>query len=392
MSNGSDQQKAADAARASERRNASMVRASLDAIITIDSSGAIIQFNPAAESLFGYSESDAVGKNIGELVVPSHLRHELQAAMTRHLTTGEGLILNKRVEMPVRRRDGSEVITELAITLLDGTQPPLFAWFLRDLTGEKASQARIARLLSDLQLADRNKTDFLATLSHELRDPLAPMRNALELIAHSDATQEAREKARDIITRQVLVMERLVDDLLDISRISRDKLSLREESIELAAVLNIALEISLPLIASKHQEVKTSPLDESISLTGDPVRLAQVFVNLLTNASKYTDPGGQISLIAERRGTHAVVTVKDSGVGIAPDVLPRVFEKFWQADVWADRSRGGLGIGLTLVKRLVEMHHGTVEARSEGLGRGTEVVVRLPLRVATQTDNGGSET
>lgn len=357
-----------------------MVRASLDAIITIDSSGAIIQFNPAAESLFGYSESEAVGKNIGELVVPPHLRYELQAAMSRHLTTGEGLILNKRVEMPVRRRDGSEVITELAITLLDGTEPPLFAWFLRDITGEKASQARIARLLNDLQEADRNKTDFLATLSHELRDPLAPLRSALELIAHSDATQEVREKARDIIARQVLVMERLVDDLLDISRISSDKLRLHEESIELAAVLNNALEVSLPLIASKHQALTTSPPHESISLTGDPVRLAQVFVNLLINASKYTDPGGQISLIAERRGTHAVVTVKDTGVGIAPDVLPRVFEKFWQADVRADRSRGGLGIGLTLVKRLVEMHRGTVEVRSEGLGRGTEVVVRLPLR------------
>ncbi len=363
-----------------------MVRASLDAIIMIDSSGAIIQFNPAAESLFGYSESDAVGKNIAELVVPAHLRYELQAAMTRHLTTGEGLILNTRVEMPVRRRDGSEVITELAITLLDGTEPRLFAWFLRDVSGEKASRARIARLLNDLQVADRNKTDFLATLSHELREPLAPLRSALELIAHSDATQEAREKARDIIARQLLVMERLVNDLLDISRISSDKLMLREEPIELAAVLNNALEISLPLIASKHQELKTSPRHEAISLTGDPVRLAQVFANLLTNASKYTDPGGQISLIAERRGTHAVVTVKDTGVGIAPDVLPRVFEKFWQADVWTDRSRGGLGIGLTLVKRLVEMHHGTVEVRSEGLGRGTEVLVRLPLRSVSQPE------
>lgn len=380
-----------DAARASERRNASLIRASLDAIVTIDGAGAVIEFNPAAESLFGYSESEAVGKNLGDLIVPKHLQYEFRAALARRLSSREGLLL-KRVEMPAQRRDGSEVIVELTITALDGSDPPLFTWFLRDITQEKAAQARIARLLSDLREADRNKTDFLATLSHELRGPLAPLRSAVELIAHAGATTDAREKARNIITRQVHVMERLVSDLLDISRISSNKLDLRDEHVEVTSVLHSAVETSLPLIRSKRQQLETSVRHESITVAGDSVRLAQVFANLLTNASKYTGDDGKIWLTVERQGNDAVVTVKDTGIGIAPEMLPRVFEKFWQADMSADQSRGGLGIGLTLVKRLVEMHRGTVEVRSDGRGRGTEVIVRLPLLAGAQPSDGPTES
>jgi PAS domain S-box-containing protein len=372
-------EKADDAGRAFETRHAKLVRASLDAIITIDSTGSVVEFNPAAESLFGFSESEAVGKNLGELIMPARVRYEFQAAMRRHLSGSEGLSLN-RVEVPAQRRDGQEITVELTITSLDGTDPPLFTWFLRDITYEKAAQARIARLLTQLRDADRRKTEFLATLSHELRGPLAPLRTAVELLTHAHASKETREKAGAIIVRQVSVMERLVNDLHDLSRISNNKLDLRKEDVQLTSVLMNAVETTLHLIESKHQVLKTTVRDETVILSADAFRLAQVFANVLTNASKYTDPEGEISLIAEREGRDAVVTIKDTGAGIAPEVLPRVFEKFWQDDASSDRSRGGLGIGLTLVKRLVELHQGTVEVRSAGLGHGTEVIVRLPAR------------
>ena len=229
-----------------------------------------------------------------------------------------------------------------------------------------------------LRQADRRKDEFLATLAHELRNPLAPMRNALQVmqLASKDAAVVAR--AREMMERQMRQVVRLVDDLLDVSRITRGKLELRKQRVDLAAVVRTAVETSRPLIEAANHELTVTLPPRPIFVEGDPMRLAQVFSNLLNNAAKYTERGGKIGLTAERQGSDAVVVVRDTGLGIPVEMLGQVFELFTQVDRTLEKAQGGLGIGLTLVRRLVEMHGGSVEARSEGYGHGSEFVVRLP--------------
>jgi PAS domain S-box-containing protein len=230
-----------------------------------------------------------------------------------------------------------------------------------------------------LREADRRKDEFLATLAHELRNPLSPMSNAVQLMRQPGVAPAVATRAMGILERQLAHMVRLIDDLLDINRISRNKLELRKERIELSAVIQAALETSRPLIEASGHELTVSLPDEPVYLDADLTRLGQVFSNLLTNAAKYTDRGGRIHLSAERHGHEVVVSVADSGIGIAAEHLPRLFEMFSQLTPALQRSQGGLGIGLTLVRGLVEMHGGSVEARSEGMGKGSEFVVRLPV-------------
>ena len=233
-----------------------------------------------------------------------------------------------------------------------------------------------------LNEANRRKDEFLATLAHELRNPLAPIRNALELLRRGSGDATLIEKARSMMGRQVGQMVRLVDDLLDISRITRGKLQLRKERVELADILNAAVETARPLIeASAHELTVTMP-PQPVPVQADPTRLAQVLANLLNNAAKYTDKAGHIWLTAERRGGEAVVSVRDTGIGIPAEHLPRLFEMFSQVASALERSQGGLGIGLALVKGLVEMHGGRVEARSGGVGSGSEFTVTLPVAEA----------
>ncbi len=229
-----------------------------------------------------------------------------------------------------------------------------------------------------LRAADRRKDEFLATLAHELRNPLAPMHAALQVMRLADHDRTAVAQAREMMERQVRHMVRLVDDLLDVSRITRGKIDLRKQRVDLAAVVRTAVETSRPLIEAANHELTVTAPPHPIFVDGDPVRLAQVFLNLLNNAAKYTERGGRIVLTVERQGSDAVVSVKDTGVGIPPAMLSRIFELFMQVDRTLDKAQGGLGIGLTLVRRLVEMHGGSVEARSAGYGRGSEFIVRLP--------------
>ncbi len=230
-----------------------------------------------------------------------------------------------------------------------------------------------------LKDADRRKDEFLATLAHELRNPLAPLRNGLQILRLSRGDAAAADRAMGMMDRQLGQMVHLVDDLLDVSRITRGKLHLRRDRVELAAVVRNAVEASRPLVEAAGHRLAVSLPPEPVHLDADPTRLAQVLSNLLTNAAKYTERGGDIRLAAERRGDGVVVSVRDTGIGIAAEHLPRLFEMFSQVDSALERSPGGLGIGLALVRGLVEMHGGTVEARSEGRGRGSEFVVRLPL-------------
>ncbi|HUE70420.1 MAG TPA: ATP-binding protein [Pirellulaceae bacterium] len=231
----------------------------------------------------------------------------------------------------------------------------------------------------ELAEAHRHKDEFLATLAHELRNPLAPIRNAVQYLGMEGLTDRDVKTGRDVISRQVTVMVRLVDDLLDMSRMSRNALDIRKQPVELASVVENAVESSRPLIQQCGHELTVSLPPDAIHLDADAIRLAQVFLNLLNNAAKYTKQGGHIWLTAIREGSDAVVSVRDNGIGIPRDMLPRIFDMFTQVDRSLERSQAGLGIGLTLVRRLVDLHDGTIEARSNGPDQGSEFVVRLPF-------------
>jgi PAS domain S-box-containing protein len=241
---------------------------------------------------------------------------------------------------------------------------------------EEAKRAEKAEQL--LREADRRKDEFLATLAHELRNPLAPLLNALELMRRADDNKPLMEQARGMMERQTSQLVRLVDDLLDISRITQGKLQLRKERVALGDVLVAAIEIARPLIdASAHELTVTMP-PQAIHVQADRIRLAQVFSNLLNNAAKYTEKAGHIWLTAERQGDEVVISVRDTGIGISPEHMEQIFKMFSQMAPALERSQGGLGIGLSVVKGLVELHGGTIEARSGGPGKGSEFTVHLP--------------
>jgi PAS domain S-box-containing protein len=229
--------------------------------------------------------------------------------------------------------------------------------------------------------ADRRKDEFLATLAHELRNPLAPIRNAVRILDSDAADDRQRKWGREVIARQVQRMSLLLDDLLDVSRITRGQLELKKDYVELRSLVNVAVETARPLMdAKKHQLVLNLPA-ESIRLEGDPLRLSQVIGNLLTNAAKYTDPGGRIELEARIENAELRISIRDNGIGLSEHVMPGLFTMFSQVNSAIDRAEGGLGIGLALVKGLVALHGGRVEVRSEGLGRGSEFIVHLPKRL-----------
>jgi signal transduction histidine kinase/DNA-binding response OmpR family regulator len=249
----------------------------------------------------------------------------------------------------------------------------------RDFAGRAAIALDNARLYREVQEADRRKNEFLSMLAHELRNPLAPIRNGVHLLRAAGSAYPQVREVSAMMERQVQHLVRLVDDLLDLSRITRGKVSLKTEPLELAEVLARAVETCRPLIDERRHRLHVAALPGPLRVEGDGVRLAQVVGNLLNNAAKYTENGGQIWLGAGREGDEAVIRVRDTGLGIPPEMLGSVFELFTQVDRSLDRSEGGLGIGLTLVRQLVEMHAGRVEAHSDGPGRGSEFVVRLPL-------------
>jgi PAS domain S-box-containing protein len=240
------------------------------------------------------------------------------------------------------------------------------------------------RLVNELRLADHRKDEFLATLAHELRNPLAPIRNALQILNLKPNVDPDTNRLRSMVERQIVQLVRLVDELLDLSRISRGKIDLQKAPISITDVIQNAAETSGPLIEAGNHDLDIRWPRVPLLVDGDMVRLTQVFANLLNNAAKYTPQGGRISVVVERRDARAVVAVRDNGLGIPPEMLGKVFEMFTQINRHLGRAQGGLGIGLTLVKRLVEMHGGTITVRSEGEGKGTEFTVELPLAKRTK--------
>jgi signal transduction histidine kinase len=270
----------------------------------------------------------------------------------------------------------------------DGT-PRHFDGVTVDVTAQKLDQQRLAQLNRQLQEQDRRKDEFIATLSHELRNPLAPIRAAAKVIASPAATSAQLGHAQMIIERQVNHMSLLLEDLLDIARITQGKLQLKKAVHELIPIVDAAVEAVRPTLESKNQTLALDLPGESVWLDADHLRLSQVISNLLMNAAKYSDPGGKIALIARVKGPTIEISVKDNGIGISPESLAGIFEMFSQVDGEAGRADGGLGIGLALVRGIVELHGGHVEARSEGLGRGSEFIVRLPLAARASASAGG---
>jgi signal transduction histidine kinase/ActR/RegA family two-component response regulator len=249
---------------------------------------------------------------------------------------------------------------------------------IRDYLGESN------RVAASLREADRRKDEFLAILAHELRNPLAPLRNALEAMRRLPHDHDAASWARSLMERQLAQMVRLIDDLLDLSRVSRGRVTLKHEDVELAALIQGALEICAPTIQAAGHALSVSLPEKAVTVRCDPTRLVQVLSNLLSNAAKYTPSGaGRIEVSARRSHAGIEISVRDNGIGIPEDMLQKVFEMFTQVDRSLERAQGGLGIGLTLVKRLVEMHGGSIHARSAGPGKGSEFVVRLPERAAS---------
>jgi PAS domain S-box-containing protein len=355
-----------------------------DAIITKTLDGLITTWNPGAEHIFGYSAREAVGRSI-MLIVPPEQEHEEVSILAR-LRAGERV---SHYETVRRRKDGSLVNVSLSVSPLKDASGRITGGskIARDITHQKRAEREIQAQAEALREMDRRKDEFLAILSHELRNPLAPIRQAAAINATARASDSQRRWANEVIRRQVQTMALLLDDLLDVSRITRGTLQLRGCEANLADVIKAAIETARPLIDARGHRFEVQAPREPVVFQGDPLRLAQVLSNLLTNAAKYTHTGGSIRLLVEADERSIVMRVEDDGIGIAPDVLPRVFTMFSQAPEAQRHAEGGLGIGLALAKGLVELHGGTIDARSAGLGFGSTFIVTLPYR-AVGADNG----
>jgi PAS domain S-box-containing protein len=349
-------------------------------IFMLDVDGRIMSWNTGAERIKGYSAKEIIGRHFSlfyppELIAADWPAHELRIART------EGRYEEEAWRV---RKDGSRFWASVIISAI------------RDHTGELRGYAKVTRDLTQrqrmeqLQEASRQMSDFVAMLAHELRNPLAPIRNAMQVMALRGLEDPQLEWCRTVVDRQVAHLGRLVDDLLDVNRVTTGKIQLKRELVPIALVLERALESSSPLIQARKHHVEISFPEEPLLLHADPTRLAQVFLNLLNNAAKYTPANGLIQIAGEAEGQNIVVRVRDNGVGIAPDLLPKVFDLFVQGSRSLDRAEGGLGIGLTLVREIVRLHGGSVSVSSAGVQQGTQFTVKLPLvtRTRDQTRNG----
>lgn len=340
----------------------------LDAIIKVNEQGIIESVNAAAENIFGFSMGELSGSPISRLL-PKLDWNEGQ--LIHFNSDNEKPMAGIRRELEGVKKSGSSFPVDLGISEISG-QSRYFIITVHDITERK--QTEIA-----LQQSDHRKNEFLAMLGHELRNPLAPIRNAVQVLKTQIAANPTLDWCSKIIDRQVSHMALLLDDLLDVARIMQDKIVLKMDRFDFSEIFDNAIETVHPLIESRKQELAVSRPDRPMWVEGDRVRLTQALFNLLNNAAKYTDEGGKIVLKMVQEAGDLVITVQDNGSGIAPEILPHIFEVFTQADSSLARSQGGLGLGLTLTRRLIEMHGGTVSASSAGDRQGSEFVIRLPL-------------
>jgi PAS domain S-box-containing protein len=364
-------------AEADRQKFVTLVEASTDFIGMCDLQGVPFFINRAGLEMVGLDDLEQARR----MPVPSFFFPEDQARITEEFFPA--VLARGRGEIEIRFRHfktgAARWMAYKVVTLPDAAGRPIaFATVSQDVTERKQLADDLRALAAHLSEANRRKNEFLAMLAHELRNPLAPISNAVRALNIGRTDDKLVRAMLAMLERQVGQLARLVDDLLDLNRVTRGRIALRRQSVELRSVVDQAVEAVHALYGSMNHELTVNLPSEPVYLTADPARLAQVIGNLLNNACKFTDPGGRITLTVLHESDQAVIRVRDSGIGIAPEQLPHLFEMFTQAGASPDRTREGLGVGLTLVKALVEMHGGTVEARSEGLGRGSEFEVRLP--------------
>lgn len=379
-----DRMHAEELGQASAAHLSALVASSEDAIISKTLDGTITTWNGAAERMFGYSAEEAIGQSIMLLIPPDRAHEEPQ--IIARLRRGERIEHYETVRV---KKDGTRFEVSLSVSPITTPGGAIIgaSKIARDITRQRETEealreeiAQREKAESALREADRRKDEFLATLAHELRNPLAPIRQAALISRSPDATEAQKRWSHDVIERQVHQMALLLDDLLDISRITRGTLELRAEMTGLAAVINTAVETARPAIDAKGHALSIELPSQEVQFAADPLRVSQVLSNLLTNAAKYTDHGGRIQLRAWRDAEQVSISVCDTGIGIPADALGEVFAMFSQVESSQDRSEGGLGIGLALSKGLVALHGGSIEARSAGVGQGSEFIVRFPLR------------
>ena len=358
-------------------RLAAIVQSSDDAIVSKDLNGVILTWNPSAERMFGYTAAEAIGQSI-TMIIPEERLHE-EATVLRRIRAG---ILVRHFETIRRRKDGREVQISLTVSPI------------RDANGTVIGASKIARDIGEQrrlrEIADeagRTKDEFLAVLSHELRTPLNTVLGYARMLRQPQVNMddEKRERALGVLERNATILARLVDDVLDASKLMAGKLRLTIERVNLEQIVRDALETISPAAEAKNITLQLD-IESRLETLADPDRLRQVVLNLLTNAVKFTPLGGTVSVRVFPDGPESVIEVRDTGVGIAPDDLPRVFQRFWQAESGASREHGGLGVGLALVRHLVELHGGNVSATSVGKGHGATFTVRLPPRTLPRSD------
>ena len=355
-----------------------LIENSTDFIGMCDLDGVPFFVNRAGLKMIGLDDIEQARRMpVASFFFPEDQDHMMHEFFPSVLQTGHG-----EIEVRFRHfKTGAARWMAYKVLTLPGAdgRPTAFATVSQDVTERRRLEDDLRRVAAELSDADRRKNEFLAMLAHELRNPLAPISNAVRALSLGRRDETAVDSASEMLERQVGQIIRLVDDLLDVGRISRGKIALRPERIELTRIIDQAVEASRAQYRSMDQELTVHLPSEPVYLHADPTRLAQIVGNLLNNAHKFTDVGGRISVAVERQGAEVVIRVTDTGVGIAAEHLAGIFDMFTQVESSLDRSRTGLGIGLTLVKTLVEMHGGTVKAHSEGPGRGSEFVVRLPV-------------
>jgi PAS domain S-box-containing protein len=369
------------ALRRAEEQTRSVVDHVLDGIITIDERGTIESFNRAAERLFGYAASEAIGQNI-RVLMPQPYRAEHDGYIANYLRTGEAKVIGVGREVAGQRKDGSTFPMDLAVSEFHLGPRRFFTGIVRDITERR----RVEEALRD---ADRHKDEFLAMLGHELRNPLAALTTAAHVLRAAKPGDEVAAGAQGIIERQTRHMGRLIEDLLDLTRVRLGKLSLRREALDLAELVSQVVQSwgAAGALAGRA----TVSLDLApVWINGDRARLEQILSNLLDNALKFTPASGTIKVSVRQHGEKAMLRVEDNGRGIARESLSRVFDPFVQGEPSLDRSKGGLGFGLALVRRLTELHEGSVSAESAGIGHGAVFTAWFPAVAASQSHAAGT--
>src|SRR5262245_40391717 len=346
--------------RQSEEQMRTIMDTAQDGIMAVDGQGLIVSVHPALGDIFGYSEEELIECEVNTILPGFSRLLDIEENDHGWLRTHNGKVIGSVREFTGRRKDQSEIPLEIALSRKSGLQRGNYIGIVRDLRRRKRLERELKQRVEELRDLDRRKDEFLATLSHELRNPLAPIRNAATILKRADLNDPKLRWCCDIIDEQVAQMSRIMEDLLDISRITRGQLEVRKQWVRLADVVNNALESCRSLVDSGGHAVKVDLPAEDIQLFADETRLKQVLGNLIANAAKYMDIKGRIELSAKVEGEQIAISVRDWGIGIAPEFLPKLFEMFSQADSRLERSRGGLGIGLAVVRSLVDLQGGTV--------------------------------